>query len=160
MVLKILLVKVRSSNRAILLAKGIHCNCVLLSYVRKEWFERRSALCLFAVGGYDRPESHGDGSEAQHHVRVLRHGHQRSAVQHLEHDRARHHLRSRYGKSCWEGFRWVFLCRQKPWSSSSDSVSAKWTVFLRFSPRVAKQSGHSTELWCRCKKVGDGGRCV
>lgn len=87
----------------------------------------RGVSLLFAVGGHDGSEPHGDGAEAQHHVRVLRHGHQGPALQHLEHDRARHHLRSRYGR----GFL-GFIHRQKAWWCKSTAYVPNYLCFFAF----------------------------
>lgn len=51
-------------------------------------------LDLFSDGQHNQPESRGDGSEAQHSVRVLGHGHERQENQHMEHDGSRDDVRS------------------------------------------------------------------
>lgn len=62
----------------------------------------RVCVCVFACtcvspdGQHHQPELHGDGSEAQHAVRVLCHGDQRAPHQHVEHDGPGHHLRDQY----------------------------------------------------------------
>lgn len=55
------------------------------------------------------------------------------------------------------------ICHQKPCSSSTwtsstwtDTLCTNLTVFPHFFSWVVRQSSHSIELWCHCKKLGDG----
>lgn len=49
-------------------------------------------VCVCLVCRHHRTELHGNGSEAQHHVRVCCHGNKGPQVEHMEYDGTRHHI--------------------------------------------------------------------